>query len=601
MKSIKLCLLALLTTLTMSSCQTNTSSELSDEPTSSESSSLSESVISEESSDERVYNPINHDDAFIISNIKDTFTENETTKVYKLFADHDDRYAFFSKTYNKLTVLNEYDEVITEGENEIAVELKKNEHVYLKVENLETDNNKIDIEAMYINNPVKLPYDVNYEEQVIDTSYSDATDLLKAAQVNYVKRTGGTYVYSNNPELFKDEDVNTCLMRNNDLSGDVYMAFEHANYSSKLSTWLGYRLVNNSDSDVYVTVENIGFQAGGSWFGQKAWFDFYNTKFELPSDYLVDGVISSKYSGYDYGYFDYTPRIYTPTTYKLPVGEAFFVIGGQTKVNYNKINVGKTANLALERNKCSNGQVKFKVTNGTVDGLMIIYNDVTKISNDMQEVGYVTLRNGADFGRQYQGIGHHQGVIDNNMMWEFNDNTRSQNLPVKYTNKYASDISKRTPYSEYDNKEHNKEGVSWMTHLNPQNDHDAVGTDLVDFICNTTDGKEVIIDSYHADGSGEAANTANWMIEYHDNFTFVNRGNETRTIILKLRDNGTLATLIRDAEGNVLQTYYSVGIAQKAYNEYRFEVAPQSSLQLTLDYLLVACSYGNVLHQVQLI
>ena len=482
MKSIKLCLLALLTTLTMSSCQTNSSNEVSDEPISAESSNLSESVPSEESSDERVYNPIDHADAFIISNIKDTFNENEKTKVYKLFADHDDRYAFFSKTYNKLTILNEYDEVITEGENEIAVELKKNEHIYLKVENLETENNKIDIEAMYINNPVKLPYDVNYQEQVIDTSYSDATDLLKAAQVNYVKRSGGTYVYSNNPELFKDEDVNTCLMRNNDLSGDVYMAFEHANYSSKLATWLGYRLVNNSDSDVYITVENIGFQAGGSWFGQKAWYDFYNTKFELPSDYLVDGYISSKYSGYDYGYFDYTPRVYTPTTYKLPAGEAFFVIGGQTKVNYNKINVAKTANLALERNKCSNGQVKFKVTNGKVDGLMIIYDDVNKISNDMEEVGYVTVRKGADFGRQYQGIGHHQGVIDNNMMWEFNDNTRSQNLPVKYTNKYASSISKRTPYEEYDNKVYNKEGVSWMTHLNPQNDHDAVGTDLVDFI-----------------------------------------------------------------------------------------------------------------------
>ena len=80
MKSIKLCLLALLTTLTMSSCQTNTSSELSDEPTSSESSSLSESVVSEESSDERVYNPIDHDDAFIISNIKDTFKLIKTSK-----------------------------------------------------------------------------------------------------------------------------------------------------------------------------------------------------------------------------------------------------------------------------------------------------------------------------------------------------------------------------------------------------------------------------------------------------------------------------------------------------------------------------------------
>ena len=53
----------------MSSCQTNTSNEVSDEPISTESSNLSESVPSEESSDERVFNPIDHADAFFISNI----------------------------------------------------------------------------------------------------------------------------------------------------------------------------------------------------------------------------------------------------------------------------------------------------------------------------------------------------------------------------------------------------------------------------------------------------------------------------------------------------------------------------------------------------
>ena len=91
------------------------------------------------------------------------------------------------------------------------------------------------------------------------------------------------------------------------------------------------------------------------------------------------------------------------------------------------------------------------------------------------------------------------------------------------------------------------------------------------------------------------------MIEYQDNFTFVNRGNNTRKIKIKIQDNGTLATLIRDNTGKVLQTYYSVGLANKTYKVYEFEVAPLSSLQVVVDYLLVACSYGNVMHEVELI
>ena len=90
------------------------------------------------------------------------------------------------------------------------------------------------------------------------------------------------------------------------------------------------------------------------------------------------------------------------------------------------------------------------------------------------------------------------------------------------------------------------------------------------------------------------------MIEYQDNLTFVNRGNKSRKIVLKLKDNGTLAILIRDKEGNVLQNFYSVGLA-KDYKDFIFEIAPQSSLQLVLDYLLVACSYGNVTHEITLI
>ena len=351
-------------------------------------------------------------DAFIISNINDSFLASETEKTYKMFADHDDSYYF--KSTKEMTILNNKNEVLSENSCESVVELLKGDIIYLKVKG--TENEKISIKTNYMFNPVKLPYDINMKKQNIDTSYSDESGLLKAAEINYIKRNGGTYVYSNNPELFVDADVNTCLMKNDNLTGDVYMAFEHANYSNYQSVYLGYKLINNSSEDVYVTVENVGFQAGGSWFGQLAWYDFYNTKFALPEDYLVNGVISGKYSSFDYGYQDYNPRIYVPTTYKLPAGKSFYVIGGTTKDSYEGINIDNSANKPLGRIKCSNGQVKFKVTNGSVTGKMFVYSDPSKINDQMDEVGYVTLRNGNDYGRQYQGVAYHQGVIDCDIM-----------------------------------------------------------------------------------------------------------------------------------------------------------------------------------------
>lgn len=545
--------------------------------------------------------PTSFEDAFIISNIQDNFANEETTKTYKLYADHEDTYELSVNSSLKLTLKNDKDNLIAEGEGQISANLKRNQLVYLTVERPNFDIRTIMVKAKYVNNPIKLPYPTNFKEQDIDTSYSDEAGILNRAQVNYIKRTGGTYIYSNNPEMFTDADLNKCLMRNNGLSGEVYMTFEHANYSSTNNAYLGYKLVNNTDKDVYVTVENIGFQAGGTWFGQLAWYDFYNTSFQLPEGYLVNGSIASQYAGYDYAYQDYKPRVYTPTTYKLPANESFFVIGGSSLVNYNNINVDNTANRPLGRIKCSNGNVKFKVTNGNVDGLMFIYTSPSLINDNMEEVGYVTSRDGRQYGQQYSGYANHHGVIDNDMMWTFNDKIRSQKLPVTYTNQIAESTSGFKPYQAYkvNNREHNT--TAWMTHLNPQNNAQAVGMDMVDFICRTTDKKTVVIDNNHADGAGEPANTANWMIEYQDNFTFVNKGNKERTIILRIKDNGTLATLLRDKEGNVLQTYYSIGLAIKSFKEYRLTIRPQSSIQVCLDYLLVACSYGSVTHEVSLV
>ena len=392
-------------------------------------------------------------------------------------------------------------------------------------------------------------------------------------------------------------------MRNEGLTGEVYVTFEHANYSGA-NAYLGYQLKNETDHDVYITITNVGYQWIGTWFGQLAWYKFYNTSFELPDDYFnANGSISSKYSGLDYAYVKHTPRIYQPTTYRLPAGEKFWVIGGTTADAYRNINVDDSANRLVNPIRCANGNVKFTVTGGEVTGTMYCYSNPSQIKDDPKAIGYVA----AGYSQQYSGIAYHHGVIDNFMSWTFGDNDKAGYLPVTYTNSYANSVpSYATPYSAYNSTDHTvAKSNTWMTHLNPQNDHRAVGMDMVEFIWHDQNGKEIIIDNHHADGGGAPANTANWMIEYQDHFTFVNQGDNERSVTLHLRDHGTLALLVRDSNsGEVLEAAYTAGLGENSgvFSNYTYTltIPPHSVKQITLDYLLVACSYGSVMHAVQL-
>jgi len=205
---------------------------------------------------------VSNNDFFIISNIQDQFSEQENEKIYKLYAEHDDHYVFKTKNNISLSILDEKNKTLAQENKEISIELNKNQKFYLKVKNNDSSAQNIKINVQYMNQPIKLPYTTNFKEQKINTNYSETNGLLKASSLNYVKREGGTYIYSNNPELFTDLDLNQCIMQNNQLQGDIYMAFEHANYSSKATTYLGYKLINNENHDIYVTIENVGFQAG---------------------------------------------------------------------------------------------------------------------------------------------------------------------------------------------------------------------------------------------------------------------------------------------------------------------------------------------------
>ncbi len=585
----------------------DTSKEISQTPSpdgnSSETSEISEiSEVSEggkdeysqpETSTEPVVNP----DGFRLSSIDDV-TDEDGKRVYTVYAPYTDTYSLVGDGVKSITILKDGAEIA--AGKEFSADLKKYEVYTIEVET-DSPNADFKITTKAENHLVTLPYDVGMATDVSQYDvYGD--DALVAAEVNYIKRTGGTYIYSNNPEQVSTQHLGKAFMRNEGLTGEVYVTIEHANYSGN-NIYLGYQLKNNSDHDVYITVTNVGYQWIGTWFGQLAWYDFYNTSFKLPSDYFNEyGVIAAKYSGLDYAYKKYQPRVYQPTTYRLPAGEYIWVIGGTSADAYRNINIDNSANHYVNNIRCENGNVKFIVTGGEVTGTMYCYTDAAQVAREPAALGYVA----GGYAQQYSGIADHHGVIDNYMTWTFDDDDRASRLPVTYTTRYADNVpSSTTPYKEYDNKDHVVNSTTWMTHLNPQNDHRAVGMDMVEFNCRTSGGKDVVIDNYHADGCGAPANTANWMIEYQDHFTFVNQGDQGRTITLHLRDHGTLAILVRDSvTGEVIDTSYTTGLAENSgvfsNYQYKLTVPAHSVQQVTLDYLLVACSYGSVVHAVEM-
>lgn len=601
-----LILLFLMLVLSLSSCDTGTDeSDVSEEVSKAEESeekndSKPETGKGNEESEvlEEPYLPdVNEHGAFRISSIDDVTDENGV-RTYKVYAPYTDTYTLVGEGTQSISILQGETEIAT-GTTQLNVSLVKDEIYTLSVRSEANADFKITTTAD--NHVVTLPYDVATPADVTNIDVNGNDDLV-ASEVNYIKRTGGTYIYSNNPEQFGAQHVGKAFMRNEGLTGDVYVTFEHANYSGS-NAYLGYQLKNNTDHDVYITITNVGYQWIGTWFGQLAWYDFYNTSFELPEDYLnANGSITSKYSHLDYAYKKYEPRVYQPTTYRLPAGEYFWVIGGTSADAYRNINVDNSANHYVNNIRCANGNVKFTVTGGEVTGTMYCYTNASQVKAEPKALGYVA----AGYAQQYSGIGNHHGVIDNYMTWTFDDEDKAGMLPVTYTNYYASYIPSSAPaYNKYNSFPHVNNTTTWMTHLNPQNDHRAVGMDMVEFIWHDQNGKKIVIDNDHADGGGQPANTANWMIEYQDHFTLVNQGDTDRTVTLHLRDHGTLAILVRDSvSGEVLEAAYTAGLGENSgvFSNYTYEVVvPAHSVkQITLDYLLVACSYGSVIHAVEL-
>ncbi len=529
-------------------------------------------------------------------------TGGDKTCTYRMTADLTDTYTFSCPSATAITVKAPSGKV--SGEQSVQAAIEAGDVVTVTVKTEEADE-KFTLTATADNHPQRLPYKANFtvDPTTLDTT-GDPSTVPAATEIAYTKRPGGTYVYLNNPEKLQPEDVGQAILRDEDLHGDVQVTWEHSNYTGQ-GVYLGYQLKNDGDSDVYVTVTNIGYQVRGEWLGQQSWSDYYNYKFDLPEDYFTAaGGVAQKYIGQDF--IDYTPRVFQPTTYRIPAGEYIFVLGGTSKDSFNDTNVAKTADQLVMPGHCTNAVAKMFITGGTVTGTFYCYRNPDEIQAEPEEQGYICFRNGTQFGLQYKGVDYVQGLVESNPVFVVNDKVKTgERMEVTFSQSYdkAANFRPNKKYLEFDNKDYVFEGHSWATNINPQGGGRAVGTDMSSFECVTTDGETVTVDVNHTDGTGEPANLGNWMIDYHDNMTFVNQGDKPRTFTINKSANGALMTYVADPDGNVLATKCTIvplegGPTRAQWEIYKVEVPPHSVKQLTVSFLLMGNSYGNVNHWV---
>ena len=504
----------------------------------------------------------------------------------------------------------------------------------MKITKINDRLNRVRVDLPKGGEVTNLPYPREFASEYVEFEYDPTLELRHLAEINLRKREGGTYIYSNNPEMLAKDDIGKAVLRTKHLKGEIFFTYEHSNHTGE-PAYFGYQLFNKGDSDAVIKVRNIGFQIDGEWLGQRSWSDFYNTRLELPSDYFIDGKENELYKGGDY--VDYTPRVYEPQEYVLPAGKYFYVIGGTTEDAYNNINVDNTANRPILPGRCSNAVVLFDVSGGDVQGTFYVYNNVSQVKDAPDDQGYIVTRNGTDYSAQYKGVDHHKGVIDTDVFFAVNEKTVKGKLPVLYQNKRDPYFHTKTePYQKYDLVEYNIADTKWLSALNPNNNTRAIGTDMMTFECVTESGETVVIDNERADGKGNVANTGNWMVQYSDDMTLVNVGNTPRTfkIYKKGATAGALMSMIRDENGAVLDARLTVHpysytkipdnvnpelltfvnsaywyvVDGKPYFELTDEkalvwtqtVEPMSSRTITVDYLVLGNSCGGVNHWVEL-
>lgn len=445
------------------------------------------------------------------------------------------------------------------------------------------------------------------------TTSEDPADPLEEAEIVYTKRPDTLYIYSNSPESLTPAVVNSCLTREEVSDRSVFFTFEHQSQylvqqgMQTNGVYFGYRVTNTGTEDMYVTVKNLGLQMDGAgcWYGQQEWVDFYNTAFSLDGVNTLRPMQKQLFERWLNFSLDAKPHEFRPTTYRIPAGKYMYVIGGTTADAFGGFNVAGTANLSSEYCPIANGAVLFDVV-GKAEGAFYVYTSAKKIEEGNPDYKGNTYPYGDGWDEGY--------VIDSKIEWTFNDATPAQTLPVTYTNYYSDTAPNQggiagTPIP--DMTPHTFHETSWGTHLEPLVDHKFVGSDISE-LHSFLNGEPSIYGTHYYGPLNEFPSIGNWMHDYQDFFTFVNRGDKDRTVRINITPNGVMPCFIRNADGTIAPEYepfFAIFAGSGHTDGEPFDLAVHAEIvipahsvrQVVVEYNLMANSYGAMKHSVDLI
>lgn len=539
---------------------------------------------------------------FYISNILDNTNESKVV-TYRIITDFEDDYCFKCDNSVSLVLLDEYGNYIADCEKEMIINLKANSIYHIQVTTSKANENFY-LRMYSFNSKVAVPYKQNIVNDGKDIPLYSKDNETKPALIESIKRKGGTYIYSNVPESMPAEVVNTILMQNTDLTGDCFMTYEHQNKTGLPYVYMGYRIVNNNDHDIYVTVKNVGYQVDGSWLGEKSWMDYYGVNFDMKRVVNFDEKAYEWFDAYLHFDVNYKASPISPTTYKIPKGQYIYVTGGTSNDAYKNINVNDTANKGIKPNCCANANVFFTINNGKATGELCVYVDSDKI-NEENVVIQNMRRYGEhdDFGGRI-GVSNHHGVIDSNPIFIFNDNTPSGYLKLKYYPIYSDTIDINGTYKPLqaimDSYPHEFIGDYWATNLSSQYHHDYIGTDMVENDV-LFEGKTITLSVNKATPAGKIWDFGNWMIEYQDNCVLVNQGDNDRKVRFYISNMGSLLYIIKDELGNILKCGATFETCEGLKPIYEVEVKAHSKVLITVVNVLPANNNGSIVHRVELV
>ena len=538
-------------------------------------------------------------EAFYISNIVDEIFDFEVT--YKVFTDFEDEYVLECKDCLEIAIYDENENLVNKASQRIVTLLKANQKYYINL--LFKTNNVSFFLNCYPLNKVTSPYKQNIENYGNDIDLFSQDNIEKPTLIESKKRKGGTYIYSNVPESMPQEVVDTIIMENNNLSGDCFMTYEHQNKTGYDYVYMGYRIVNNEDHDIYVTIKNVGYQVDGSWLGEKSWMDYYGVKFDMERVKNFSGKAYEWFDAYLHFDVDYVPSPIKPTTYKIPKGKYIYVIGGTSKDAYKNININNSANLGVKPNCCANANVLFSIVNGKATGQLCVYKDADILNKRNVVQNMRRYGEHDDFGGRL-GVSDHHGVIDSNPLIIINDSSKKGFLKFKYYPVYSDTIDVNGEYQPLqeitDSYPHEFIGDYWATNLSSQYHHDYIGTDMVE---NTVmfEGKMITLSVNKATPAGKIWDFGNWMIEYQDNCVLVNQTDKEQTLRFYISNLGSLLYIIKDEKGNILKCGATFETCEGLQPIYECKVKAHSKEIVTIVNVLPANNNGSIVHRVELV